>query len=324
MLLSIAAIIAGFIILVWSADRFVMSASATARYAGMPPLLIGMVIVGFGTSAPEMVVSAMAALQGAPSLALGNALGSNIVNISLVLGLTALIAPLSVRSKIVSKELPILLFITLCLGVMLWDNSLTHLESWILLAGFFVFVAWSIYSGLRGGDDSMAQEADLEPQTTEMSLKKALIWLVFSLALLIGSSRLLVYGAVDIAHAMGVSDLMIGLTVIALGTSLPELAATVIAARKGEHDLALGNILGSNMFNILAVIGIAGVIHPVDNIGPEIFWRDWMTMLAVTVVLLMTAISIKGRPGRINRVEGAVLLIFYLMYNGYLISSVLQ
>ncbi|MFC3023519.1 calcium/sodium antiporter [Vibrio zhugei] len=324
MLLSIAAIIAGFVILVWSADRFVLSASATARYAGMPPLLIGMVIVGFGTSAPEMVVSAMAALQGAPSLALGNALGSNIVNISLVLGFTALIAPLSVRSKIVSKELPILLVITLGLGVMLWDNTLTQLESWVLLAGFFAFVVWSIYSGLRGNNDSMTPEAELDPQVATMTLKTALIWLAFSLALLIGSSRLLVYGAVNIAHAMGVSDLMIGLTVIALGTSLPELAATVIAARRGEHDLALGNILGSNMFNILAVIGIAGVIHPVKDIGPEIFWRDWMTMLAVTVVLLMTAISIKGRPGRINRVEGAILLMFYLLYNGYLISSVLQ
>ncbi|MGO1297808.1 MAG: calcium/sodium antiporter [Vibrio sp.] len=324
MLLSIAAIIAGFAILVWSADRFVLSASATARYAGMPPLLIGMVIVGFGTSAPEMVVSAMAALQGAPSLALGNALGSNIVNISLVLGFTALIAPLSVRSKIVSKELPILLLITLGLGVMLWDNTLTQLESWILLAGFFAFVAWSIYSGLRGNHDSMTPEAELEPQVAVMTLKTALLWLVFSLALLIGSSRLLVFGAVNIAHAMGVSDLMIGLTVIALGTSLPELAATVIAARRGEHDLALGNILGSNMFNILAVIGIAGAIHPVKDIGPEIFWRDWMTMLAVTVVLLMTAISIKGRPGRISRVEGAILLMFYLLYNGYLISSVLQ
>ncbi|MZI95661.1 calcium/sodium antiporter [Vibrio sp. CAIM 722] len=324
MLLSILAIIFGFVLLVWSADKFVESASATAFHAGMPPLLIGMVIVGFGTSAPEMVVSAMAAMEGSPALALGNALGSNVVNISLVLGLAAMIAPLSVQSKIVKKELPLLLIISIVLGAMLWNSTLSQVEAWLLLGGFFCFVFWSIYRGMKGDARDLEPEAIDEIKSNTMSTKTAIIWLVVSLLILMGSSRLLVWGSVDIAHALGVSDLIIGLTVVALGTSLPELAATIIAAKKGEHDIALGNIIGSNMFNILAVIGIAGVIKPVENIGGEIFWRDWMTMLVVTIVLFAAAIGFKGKNGRITRWEGAILLLFYIGYNTYLISSVIQ
>lgn len=324
MLTAILAIIIGFVLLVWSADKFVESASATAFHAGMPPLLIGMLIVGFGTSAPEMVVSAMAALEGSPALALGNALGSNVVNISLVLGFAAIIAPLTVQSKIVTKELPLLMVVVLVLGAMLWNHTLSQLEAWALLIGFFVVIFWSIYSGMKNKGDAMEADTVEDLKTNTMSLKVAGVWLVMSLVLLIGSSRLLVWGAVDVAHALGISDLIIGLTVVALGTSLPELAATVIAARKGEHDIALGNVIGSNMFNILAVIGIAAAIKPMENIGSEIFWRDWMTMMVTTVVLFITAISFKGKKGRINRFEGAILLLCYLGYNGYLIMDVLK
>ena len=264
MLVASLAILAGFILLVWSADRFVEGAAATAKYAGMPSLLIGMVIVGFGTSAPEMVVSAMAAIDGNPDLALGNALGSNIVNTGLILGLTAIITPILVQSKIVRKEIPLLLLISSALGYFLWDGSLTRFESVLLLVGFFTLIGWSIYSAMRGKGDKLESEMDQELVEHEMPIKKAIFWLVIGLILLIVSSRVLVWGAVSIAEALGVSDLIIGLTIVALGTSLPELAASIIAVRKGEHDIAIGNVVGSNMFNLLAVVGIAGVISPVS------------------------------------------------------------
>lgn len=321
MILPFLAILGGFALLVWSADRFVDGAAATARYAGMPPLLIGMVIVGFGTSAPEMVVSGVAALDGKPALALGNALGSNIVNIGLVLGVTALIAPIAVHSKIVRRELPLLLGITLLAGGLLWDGALSRTEAIVLLAGFFVLIGWTIYEGIRYREDSFAGEMDQELSRHPMPLAKALFWLVAGLALLIISSRILVWGAVSIAQTLGVSDLIIGLTIVALGTSLPELAASVIAARKGEHDIAIGNIVGSNMFNLLAVVGIAGVITPMSNIAAEVISRDWPTMLVLTLALFAMAYGFRGQ-GRINRFEGAVLLLAYVVYNTYLVTQV--
>jgi cation:H+ antiporter len=233
MLLPALAILGGFILLVWSADRFVDGAAATAKHMGLPSLLIGMVIVGFGTSAPEMVVSAMAAMDGNPALALGNGLGSNIVNISLILGTTALIAPMVVHSKIVQKEIPLLIAISLLTGFFLWDLSLTYVESLILLAGFFLVIGWSIYAALNNKDDALASEFDDELQEHAMTLGKALFWLALGLAVLVGSSRILVWGSVEIAQQLGVSDLIIGLTIVALGTSLPELAASVVAAKKG-------------------------------------------------------------------------------------------
>lgn len=320
MALAVLAIISGFALLVWSADRFVEGAAATAQHAGMPSLLIGMVVVGFGTSAPEMVVSAMAALDGKPDIALGNALGSNIANTGLILGITALIAPIAVHSKIVRRELPLLLTIGVLAGVLLWDNALTRIESLLLLAGFFGLIGWSIFAALGSRDDVLATEMEQELAARSMPLGRALFWLAAGLILLIVSSRILVWGAVDIAQALGVSDLVIGLTIIALGTSLPELAASVIAARKGEHDIAIGNVVGSNMFNLLAVIGIAGVIAPMQSVAAEVLSRDWPTMMAMTVALFVMAYGFRG-AGRINRVEGLLLLTSYLAYNAYLIIS---
>ena len=320
MMLAVLAIIGGFALLVWSADRFVEGAAATARHAGMPSLLIGMVIVGFGTSAPEMVVSAMAALDGKPDIALGNGLGSNIVNTGLILGITALIAPITVHSKIVRRELPLLLMIGALAGVLLWDNALTRFESLLLLTGFFGLIGWTIFAALGSSDDVLAAEMELELTARAMPLGRALFWLAAGLVLLIVSSRILVWGAVDIAQALGVSDLVIGLTIIALGTSLPELAASVIAARKGEHDIAIGNVVGSNMFNLLAVIGIAGVIAPMQSIAAEVLSRDWPTMMAMTIALFVTAYGFRGQ-GRINRVEGLLLLASYVAYNAYLVTS---
>lgn len=318
MLLYLLSIVAGFALLVWSADKFVEGAASTAKHLGMPTLLIGILIVGFGTSAPEMVVSAIAAMEGNPALALGNALGSNIVNIALILGVTALIAPIAVHSSIVRKELPLLLAIVLFAGVLLYDDTLSLLEGLLLLGGFFALVAWSVYSALKGKGDALEGEMEEELIEHAMSLKTGIMWLAIGLVLLIGSSRILVWGAVGVAHEFGVSDLIIGLTIVALGTSLPELAASVIAARKGEHDIAIGNVVGSNMFNILAVIGIATVIEPMSGIPAEVMARDWIVMLVLTVALIVMAYGFKGREGRINRVEGTILLLAYVAYNTYL------
>lgn len=318
MILYLLAIVLGFALLVWSADRFVDGAASTAKHLGMPSLLIGILIVGFGTSAPEMVVSAIAAYEGNPALALGNAIGSNIVNIALILGITALVAPIAVNSKIVKKEIPLLLLIVLFAGYLLLDNTLTLFEGVILLAGFFALVLWSVFAAFRSRGDSFEDQMDIELNEDIMSLKVGILWLVFGLVLLIASSRLLVWGAVGVANSFGVSDLIIGLTIVALGTSLPELAASVMAAKKGEHDIAIGNVVGSNMFNLLAVIGIAVVIAPMNSVPLEVLKRDWLIMLLLTIALFAMAYGFRGRDGRINRVEGTILILCYIAYNTYL------
>ncbi|MGY3925924.1 calcium/sodium antiporter [Aeromonas simiae] len=319
MTLPLLAILAGLALLVWSADKFVDGAAATARYAGMPPLLIGMVIIGFGTSAPEMVVSALAASQGNPGLALGNAYGSNITNIALILGLTALLSPIAVASQVVRKEIPVLLGITLLSGALLIDGNLGREDALILLVVFFILMGWSIWQGMRGRGDALDTEMQDDLDAEGMSLKSALIWLVLGLVLLVGASRLLVWGAVEVAHGLGISDLVIGLTIVAIGTSLPELASSLMAIRKKEHDLALGNVLGSNVFNTLAVVGIAAGIHPLD-VEPLVLSRDWSVMMALTLVLLIMCVARKGQ-GRINRLEGGLLLVSFFAYTGWLLAS---
>lgn len=320
---ALLAILGGFILLVWSADRFVEGAAAAAGHMGMPSLLIGMVVVGFGTSAPEMVVSAMAALDGNPDLALGNALGSNIVNTGLILGITALVAPIVVHSKIVRRELPLLLGIGLLCGALFWNGSLERAEAWLLLAGFFGLIGWTVFTALRGRGDTLEAETEQKLAAHSMTLGRALFWLILGLVLLVASSRVLVWGAVTIAEALGVSDLIIGLTIVALGTSLPELAASVMAARKGEHDIAIGNVVGSNMFNLLAVVGIAGVIAPMPSLSADIMTRDWPVMMALNAGLFVMAYGFRGE-GRINRIEGTLLLIAFAAYNIWLVASVVS
>ncbi|NEX15743.1 MAG: calcium/sodium antiporter [Halochromatium sp.] len=322
MLLALVAIVGGLGVLVWSADRFIDGAAGTATHLGMPPLVIGMVIVGFGTSAPEMVVSAFAALDGSPNLALGNALGSNIANVGLILGLTALIAPISVHSAIIRRELPLLLMISAVVGLLLWNGSLSRLESLLLLAGFFTLIGWTLFNALRARGDALENEISQELAEHPMPLKSALLWLLVGLILLILSSRLLVWGSVTVAQTLGVSDLVIGLTIVAIGTSLPELAASLIAVRKGEHDIAIGNVVGSNMFNLLAVIGIAGTITPISVVPPEVMLRDWPMMMAGTVALFVMSYGFHGQ-GRINRLEGGILLSTFIAYSIYLVLSVL-
>nr|SPS05649.1 putative Sodium/potassium/calcium antiporter CaxA [Candidatus Nitrotoga fabula] len=320
MTLAIFTVIFSLALLVWSADRFVEGSAFTARYFGMPPLLIGMVIVGFGTSAPEMVVSALSAFQGNPGIALGNAYGSNITNIALILGVTALICPIAVHSQILRKELPILTVVTALAAWQLWDGKITRLDAAVLLTVFAVLMTWSIWQGLRKKKDALGREIEQELKVHAMPIRRAVFWLVVGLALLIVGSRLLVWGAVEIARGFGVSDMIIGLTIVAVGTSFPELASSVIATRKGEHDIALGNVLGSNLFNTLAVVGIAGAIHPMA-VGPEIFSRDILVMAALTLSLFFIGYGFRGM-GRINRIEGAALLACYIGYIVYLISTV--
>ncbi|MFM4670329.1 calcium/sodium antiporter [Aeromonas media] len=319
MTLAFVALIAGLALLVWSADKFVDGAAATARYAGMPPLLIGMVIIGFGTSAPEMVVSALASMQGNPGLALGNAYGSNITNIALILGLTALISPIAVSSQVVRKEIPILLGITLLTGALLIDGHLGRSDALILGGVFIVLLGWSIWTGIKGKGDALDEDVNVEIDSEAMPLKKAIFWLIVGLVLLVGASRLLVWGAVTIAQAFGISDLVIGLTIVAVGTSLPELASSLMAIKKKEHDLALGNVLGSNLFNTLAVVGIAAGIAPLD-VDPAVLSRDWSLMMGLTLLLLVMCLGRKGQ-GRINRVEGGLLLCIFVAYTGWLLTS---
>ena len=321
MLMAMGAIVAGLVLLVWSADKFVEGAAATAKHLGMPTLLIGMVIIGFGTSAPELAVSAMAAADGNPGLALGNGYGSNITNIALIVGLTAIIAPIAVHSQVIRKELPLLLVLTMIAGAQLIDGELTRFDGWVLLAVFAAVMGWSIFQGLRGKGDPLGGDTDAEMIAHPMPLKTALLWVVVGLVLLVVSSRLLVWGAVTIAQALGVSDLVIGLTIVAIGTSLPELASALAAVKKNEHDLILGNILGSGIFNTLAVVGLAAAIQPLA-VDPEVLYRDWTLMLALTVGLLLMGYGVMGRPKLISRTNGVMLVLAYTGYTGYLLSTV--
>ena len=320
MLMAIGAIIAGLVLLVWSADKFVEGAAATAKHLGMPTLLIGMVIIGFGTSAPELAVSAMAASDGNPGLALGNGYGSNITNIALIVGLTAIIAPIAVHSQVIRKELPLLLVLTLIAGAQLLDGKLSRLDGWVLLGVFAAVMGWSIYQGYQGKEDPLAGDTETEMIAHPMPLKSAIIWLVVGLVLLIASSRILVWGAVTIAQSLGISDLIIGLTIVAIGTSLPELASALAAVKKNEHDLILGNILGSGIFNILAVVGLAAVIEPL-SVAPEVLYRDWTLMFGLTLALLVMGFGLTGWRKLISRVDGALLLLVYVGYTGYLFST---
>ncbi len=323
MTIAVVAIIAGLILLVWSADRFVEGASTVAKNFGMPPLLIGMLIVGFGTSAPEMLVSALSAAQGNPGIALGNAYGSNITNIALIIGLTALIRPIAVHSSVLKQELPILSLITLLAAWQLWDGILSRIDAAILLCCFTVLVSWSIFLGMRKKSDPLAIQVEQGFEQRSMATGRALFWLLFGLLVLIASSRLLVWGAVDMAHQFGVSDLIIGLTIVAVGTSLPELASSVIATRKGEHDIALGNIIGSNLFNTTAVVGIAGLVQPLPA-PPEVLSRDILIMTLLTGSLFAICYGFKGRVGRVNRAEGLLLLASYVGYTVYLVAGVIK
>ncbi|HED39620.1 MAG TPA: calcium/sodium antiporter [Chromatiales bacterium] len=323
MLLSSVAVVAGFILLVWGADRFVLGASATARNFGVSPLIVGLTIVGFGTSAPEMLVSGMAAYQGSPGISIGNALGSNITNIALVLGVTALVVPLTVHSGIIRRELPILLLVMVLALLLIVDGELGQGDGLFLLLGMFLMIFWVVRLGLRERDSGDLMSSEFDAEIPEgIPTPRAIFWLLIGMVVLFASSHILVWGAVNIARAFGVSDLIIGLTIIAIGTSLPELAASVMSALKNEHELAIGNIIGSNMFNILGVMALPGLIYP--SVVPEgVLSRDYPVMIALTIALLLMAYGFRGREGKINRVEGGLLLAAYCGYMYWLYQAAL-
>ncbi|MGD2082090.1 MAG: calcium/sodium antiporter [Chromatiales bacterium] len=317
MLLDVLAIIAGLALLVWGADRFVTGAAATARNLGVAPMLIGLTVVGFGTSAPEILVSTMAALQGNSGLAIGNALGSNIANIALILGFTALIAPLQVQSETLRREYPMLLAVSLVTFLLMADTALGRVDGLILLCGLALVLTGMVRIGIRerDSDPMLAEYAAEIPE--HMPPRKATFWVIAGLGILLLSSRLLVWGAVNVAAAFGVSDLVIGLTIVAVGTSLPELAAAVAAALKNEHDIAIGNVIGSNMYNLLAVLSVPALIAP-GPFEPDALHRDMPMMIALTVALFVMAYGFRG-PGRINRLEGAILVLIFVAYQGVLL-----
>jgi len=320
MLLNSFAIIAGFILLIWSADRFIAGAAATARNFSVPPLIIGLTIVGFGTSAPEMMVAGFAAYNGSPAMAIGNALGSNITNITLVLGVAALIAPLDVHSRIIKKELPILLLVTFMAMALMSDSSLDRFDGFVLLGLLCLLMWWITRQGIRNQAVDALTDEYIEELPGEMSTSQALFWLIVGLILLTISSKILVWGAVNVAIDLGVSELIIGLTIIAIGTSLPELAASITGALKNEHDIAIGNVVGSNMFNTLGVLAIPGLVSP-SPLEEGILERDIPVVFIITMMLFIMAYGFRAE-GRINRLEGSLLLSAFIAYQLLLFFTV--
>lgn len=317
--LYVLAIVAGLALLVWSADKFVMGASATADNLGVPTLVIGMVVMGFGTSAPEIFVATIAAMQNNPGVAIGNAIGSNIANIALVLGVGALITPLTVSSKILRREYPLLFLITCLLLLVIYDLELSRFDGVILLVCTVGAVLWLLRLSY-GSRDADPLQTELEAEVPhDIPTAKALTWTFTSLVLLIGSSHVLVWGAVELAHSFGVSDLMIGLTIIAIGTSLPEVAVSISAALKKEHDIVIGNVIGSNIFNSLAVVGIAATIQP-TTLPSLVLNRDFVIMFALTIALFIMAYGSKG-IGKINRLEATILISCYIGYMFWLYNT---
>jgi cation:H+ antiporter len=320
LLLAIFFVVVGLVLLIWSADRFVYGASSIARNSGISPMVIGLTIVAMGSSAPEMLVSATAAWQGKLDTSVGNAIGSNITNILLVIGAAALLKPIAVSSLTLRREFPLLLVCTLFGYYLLSDDLLTRTEGIVLLVAFFSFLALLVYWGKHATpDDPLIAEINADVPLVNISTMKAIIWSAVGLILLLASSQLLVHGAVTIARYAGLSDLVIGLTIIAIGTSLPELAASIIGILKGEDDLALGNIIGSNIFNILAVLGLGAVIGP-DMIDANAGGRDSYVMIGATVLMLLMSVRLT-RMQRINRVEGAILLAAFFGYQYLLFSQ---
>lgn len=317
--LAIVEVVGGLAVLGWSADRFILGSAALARLLGLPALLIGMVIIGFGTSAPEMVVSAFASAGGNPEIALGNAYGSNIANIALILGVTALYVPILVHKGTVRVEIPMLLGTVALAFWQFRDHELSRFEAIVLLLAFASFLAWSLRHALKGKGEQMASDAEEMVGELRISGARAALWLIVGLVFLVASSFVLVDGAKVVARGLGMSDLVIGLTVVALGTSLPELASALAAARRREHDLVTGNIIGSCVFNSLGVVGLAGVIHPA-NVDPLISSRDLPVYTFVVIALGLAAFRVK-KDRRINRVEGGFLLVAFVTYIVYLLVT---
>lgn len=318
--LAIVAVVLGLAILVWSADTFIDGATSLAVRFNMPSFLIGVIILGIGTSAPELVVSALAAFAGSPDLALGNAYGSNIINITLVLGVTALISPILIRSDVIRYDLMLLLAVTALAAIQLVDSSLSRLDGIVLVVALVAVLLIQILLSLRSNKDKVELPEQLAAKE-QVNVFKSFGTLILGLSLLIASSRAIVWGAVELATLWGMSELLIGLTIVAIGTSLPELVASVAAARRGEHDMALGNVIGSNLFNTLGVVGLAAIIKPMQHIDPQILSRDVMMVGMVSVLLFILAIIAFKRQGEMKHGSGVVLILTFIFYSVLLAKS---
>lgn len=316
MIAATAAILVGLAGLVWGADRFVAGSASAAKALGISTLIIGLTIVSIGTSAPEIIVAINASLQDASDMAVGNALGSNLANIGMVLGITALVAPLPTQKHLLREEGPGLLIITAIAGITLYNGILSRGEGILLLALLVPTLYLAVWYKRHHPSPEQLEEAETLPQ---MPLGVAIIWFLVGLAVMLISSEALVWGAKEIALVLGVSQLVIGLTVVAVGTSLPELAASITSALRGHHDLAIGNIFGSNLFNLLAVMSMPGIISP-TTLGQAVFSRDFLSMAFMTLLLLGGIIwaqmrsSRTGKPARFSRSSGLTLLICYCLY----------
>jgi len=319
MLVNILLLIAGLALLMWGADRFVHGAAAAARNLGIAPLLIGLTVVAFATSAPEILVSIVAAIEKQPGLAIGNAIGSNIVNIGLVLGITAIIRPIEIESATLRREMPALLAVSLLTVSLFLDTYLSRMDGIVMLTGLVVVMVWLTRIGARSSaDDPISRDFEAEiPTNVRMSM--AIVWLVVGLITLLIGAELLVNGAIGIATALGVSEVVIGILVVALGTSLPELAVSLTSALKGEYGLAIGNIVGSNIFNLLAVIGIAATIEPAA-LPPTVLSLHIFVMVAFTLVLFAMTYDYDERS-ELSRLEGAALVIAFLAYDSYVVMQ---
>ena len=324
MWLAVIAILIGLAILVWSADVFIDGATTLAKKFQVPSFLIGVLILGIGTSAPEMVVSVLAAIEGSPELALGNAYGSNIINIALVLGATVLISPIIIRKAIVKRDLPILLVITAIAAWQLRDGALSLADGFILLVLLIVVLGMQIVLSLREGyheHEGQVVAEGIESDQIEQSVARGLGALFIGMVMLVISSRAIVWGAVELATFWGLSELIIGLTIVAVGTSLPELVSSLSAARKGEHDMALGNIIGSNIFNTLGVVGLAALIAPIA-VNPVILSRDVLAMGLITLLLVALCVFAFMTKRPFGRAAGSTLVLFFVGYTGWLIQTV--
>tara|TARA_S200000501_G_scaffold344855_1_gene356937 strand:- start:4874 stop:5851 length:978 start_codon:yes stop_codon:yes gene_type:complete len=320
--MAIAALIFGIVGLVLGADKFVLGSAATARKLGISPMVVGLTVVSIGTSAPEIIVSINAALDGVGELAVGNAIGSNLANIGLVLGVTALIAPLPVKKHLLREESPVLVIVTLIAGLCLYDGMLGRLES-IFLAMLTIPLLIALVK-YKGGNNAAVSE--VETDHAEINTKTTIFWFLGGLAVLLVSAKITVWGAREIALYLSISELIIGLTIIALGTSLPELAASIVSALKGHHDIAVGNVFGSNLFNLLLVMSAAGAISPI-NLSPDVMLRDYLSMTVMTVLLVICVAQAifkdtnTNGPGKISRRVGALFLTSYVFYYGILWTS---
>jgi cation:H+ antiporter len=312
-------VIVGLLFLIWGADRFVHGAAATARNLGIPPLLIGLTIVALATSAPEILVSVVAALRGETDLAIGNAIGSNIANVGLVLGVVALLRPVELKSATLRREMPALLAVSLLTVSLFLDSYLGRVDGLVLLAGLVIVMIWLVRLGFRSSAGDPLQ-ADFDAEIPKhMSMRVAIVWVVVGIATLLLGAHWMVDGAIDIAKILGVSEVVIGITMVALATSIPELAVSVVSAFRGEYGLAIGNIVGSNIFNLLAVIGVAATIHPAV-LPPSVLSLHIFVMVAFTLVLFAMTYEYEGR-GQITRVEGLALIAAYLAYQGYVVAQ---